>query len=136
VAAVWWGRGGAGGGDGGPGGEQAADTTATQPTTTRKPRSKPKQAAPRRVVLRIAPESATYVCIDTGIGTPVRFEGTLEAPQTFRGPFLPVNLGNTSVTVTVNGKRMPLEPSTEPVGFEFRPRAAPRPIALGERPCA
>lgn len=125
-----------GGDDDGGGGDQAAETTTTQTTTTRKPREKPKPAAPRRVALRIAPETATYVCIDTGAGTAVRFEGTLEAPRTFRGRFLRVNLGNTSVAVTVNGKRMTLEPSTDPVGFAFRPRAAPRPIPLGERPCA
>jgi hypothetical protein len=119
------------------GGQQAADTTTTD-TVAKKPAKQRKErpAPPRRVVLRIAPEDATYVCIDTGAGTAVRFEGTLEAPRTFRGRHLRLNLGNTSVTVTVNGKRMALEPSTEPVGFDFRLRATPQPIALGERPCA
>jgi helix-turn-helix protein len=124
-----------GGDDEGGDGSRAAQTeTTTTPTSPRKERHE-LPAPPTRVVLRIAPVDATYVCIDTGIGTPVRFEGTLEAPQTFRGRRLRLNLGNTSVEMTVNGKAVPLEPSPEPVGFDFTPHST-RPLPLGERPCA
>ncbi len=117
-------------------GQEAASTTPTETTAKKAPkREREKPAAPRRVVLRIAPADATYVCVDTGVGTPVRFEGTLQEPRTFRGRHLRINLGNTSVVVTVNGKAMQLEPSTDPVGFDFKPRSQ-QPIPLGERPCA
>ena len=47
-------------------------------------------AAPRRVVLRIAPAEATYVCIDNGSGK-VLFEGVISEPQTWRGRRLRLN---------------------------------------------
>jgi cytoskeleton protein RodZ len=123
------------GGDDNPDGDnQAAQTETTRTQAARKPQRE-RPAAPRRVVLRITPSDATYVCIDTGQGTPVRFEGTLEAPQTFRGRRLRVNLGNTSVQMTVNGKPVTVEPSTDPVGFDLKPRST-RPLPLGDRPCA
>jgi hypothetical protein len=125
------------GGDdnGGESGTEASSTTTTE-TTARKPKARRERPAPpRRVVLRIAPADATYVCIDSGAGTAVRFEGTLQEPRTFRGRRLRVNLGNTSVVVRVNGKAVALAPSTDPVGFDFKPRSQ-RPIPLGERPCA
>ncbi len=75
------------------------------------------------MALRIAPAEQTYVCIDDGPGTEIRFEGILDAPQTFRGKLLRVNLGKTSVQLTVNGKAVPLEPSPNPAGFEFSPAA-------------
>ena len=77
------------------------------------------------MVLRIAPVTETYVCVDTGPDTDIRFEGILTAPQTFRGRRLRVNLGNTSVEVTKNGEPVAIEPSTEPVGFAFTPRGEP-----------
>lgn len=124
------------GGDDNPdgNGDQAAQTETTTTQPARKPQRK-RSAAPRRVVLRITPADATYVCIDSGQGTPVRFEGTLEAPRTFRARRLRVNLGNTSVQMTVNGKPVTVEPGTEPVGFDLKPRST-RPLPLGERPCA
>ena len=49
------------------------------------------------------------------------FEGTLETARTFRGRRLRLNLGKTAVGVRVNGRRVPIEPGPEPVGFEFTP---------------
>jgi cytoskeleton protein RodZ len=118
--------------DGAP--EQAADTTETQPRRQRTERERP-APRPRRVVLRIAPVAETYVCVDTGPGTETRFEGIITAPQTFRGKRLRVNLGNTSVEITHNGRPFELESGGDPVGFAFAPRAS-RPLPAGERPCA
>jgi cytoskeleton protein RodZ len=114
--------------------EQAAqERTTTQPRRERpEPREEPRR--PRRVALRIDPEVETYVCIDTGPGTEVRFEGSLFEPQTFRGRRLRVNLGNTSVTVTKNGKPVNVGEGPNPVGFEFTPTTT-TPLPLGERPC-
>ena len=85
--------------------------------------------------LRVTPTQETYVCVDTGPGTPIRFEGILAEPRTFRAPRLRVNLGKTDVELTVNGKPVAVEPGPEPVGFAFTPRAT-RPLAVGDRPCA
>jgi transcriptional regulator with XRE-family HTH domain len=115
------------------GGDQAADT-ATQSTTTpaRRRRERP---VPRRVVLRIAPITPTYVCVDRGPGTEVIFENTIDSPQTFRGRRLRVNFGKTDVEVVKNGRPVPIEPSAEPIGLNFTVRGT-RPIPSGERPCA
>ena len=120
-------------GDEGEDGDEAAQETTTQPRRERRERSEPRPR-PRRVALRIAPEAETYVCIDTGAGTEIRFEGILSAPQTFRGRRLRVNLGNTSVSVTMNGEPVDVGSGAEPVGFAFTPRST-RPLPPGERPC-
>src|SRR5215204_5598421 len=67
--------------------------------------------------------------------TESRFEGILEAPQTFRGRRLRVNLGNTSVEVTANRKRVDVGSGPDPVGFEFTPGRT-TPLASGQRPCS
>jgi cytoskeleton protein RodZ len=125
-----------GGGDGG-GGEEAeragGETTPdTQPTAPPEPEE---PAAPSRVVLRIVPANEVYVCLDTGPGTPIRFEGIVSEPQTFRAPRLRLNLGKTDVEVTKNGEPVEIAPGPEPVGFAFTPTAS-RPLPLGDRPCA
>jgi cytoskeleton protein RodZ len=117
------------------GGQESADTATTRAERTApRPERRRPQPAPRRVRLRIAPITPTYVCLDTGQGTPVMFEGILEEPQTFRGRRLRVNLGKTDVELRVNGRAVQLEPGPEPVGFDFRPRST-RPLPVGRRPC-
>jgi cytoskeleton protein RodZ len=115
------------------GGETAQENTTTQPRRER-PDRREQPPRPRRVALRIAPEAETYVCVDTGAGTEVRFEGILTAPQTFRGKRLRVNLGNTSVAVTKNGRPVEVGSGAEPVGFAFTPGST-TPLPLGQRPC-
>ena len=117
-----------------PGDSSAAQETETEPRQQRTEREEP-PPPPTRVVLRIEPEAETYVCLDTGPGTPIRFEGILTEPQTFRGRRLRVNLGNTSVSVTVNGEQVDTGGGAEPVGFAFTPGGT-RALPLGERPCA
>jgi cytoskeleton protein RodZ len=122
-------------GDGDDGdGEQASGTDRTETQARTQPRREPRRR-PRRVVLRIAPVTPTYACLDRGAGTPVFFENTLAEPQTFRGKRLRVNLGKTDVVVTMNGKRVPVESGPNPVGFVFTPRGS-RPLPFGQRPCA
>jgi cytoskeleton protein RodZ len=116
------------------GGEAAQEETTTQPRREPRERPEPTPPPPRRVALRIAPEAETYVCIDSGAGTEIRFEGILSAPQTFRGRRLRVNLGNTSVAVTMNGEPVDVGSGAEPVGFAFTPRST-RPLQPSERPC-
>jgi cytoskeleton protein RodZ len=120
------------------GGDDEPERAAEEPTTTQPRRERPEPReeprTPRRVTLRIAPEVETYVCIDTGPDTEVRFEGSLFEARTFRGRRLRVNLGNTSVTVTMNGERVNVGDGPNPVGFAFTPTST-TPLELGERPC-
>jgi hypothetical protein len=87
------------------------------------------------VTLRIVPGNEVYVCVDTGPGTEIQFNGIISEAQTFRGKRLRVNLGKTDVQLTKNGKPVSLEPGPNPVGFDFTPRST-KSIPLGERPCA
>jgi cytoskeletal protein RodZ len=120
-------------GDGNGGGEQAATPATTETQTT--PKEKKKRAVPKRVALRIVPATPTYVCVDSGEGTDVVFENTIDGPQTFRGKRLRVNLGKRDVQLSMNGKRVQVTPGPDPVGFAFTPRHT-RELPSGQRPCA
>jgi cytoskeleton protein RodZ len=118
---------------------------ASAPTTAQKPKKKAEgrrqKTVPKAtsVKLRVAPASATYVCIDRGPGTPVVDQRTLTAPASYRGKRLRVNLGNSSARVTANGKRVKIPPGPAAVGYDFRVRSgkvAWEAIPLGQRPCA
>src|SRR4051794_31747988 len=83
--------------------------SSTSPTTAEKPKKqkqKQKRATPKAttVKLRVAPASATYVCVDRGPGTTVVDQRTLTSPARYSGKRLRVNLGNSSARVTANGK--------------------------------
>jgi len=129
------------GGEDDPDSENAATQDAqTQPA--REPRRNPRRRrerparAPSGVSVRIAPTTPTYACLDSGEGTDVVFEGTLEGPRTFRhAKRLRVNLGKRALEMRVNGKPVEIPPSPEPVGFDLTPTGA-REIAEGSRPCA
>ena len=116
------------------GGDQASAPETTRSETEATP--PPEQPArPTRVLLRITPASPTYVCVDRGAGTPVLFENTIDATETFRGKRLRVNLGKRDVQLRMNGKPVPVTPGPDPVGFAFTPRGT-RELPIGERPCA
>jgi cytoskeleton protein RodZ len=115
------------------GGEEASAPATTQSET--KPAPPPKPARPTRVSLRVTPSTPTYICVDRGAGTPVVFENTIEAAQTFRGKRLRVNLGKRDVRIRMNGKSVQVTPGPDPVGFAFTPRGS-RELPIGERPCA
>ena len=120
--------------DGDDDGGQVAETT-PRTETTQRPRQEPERRRPTRVVLKITPLTPTYVCVDRGSGKPVLFENTIDAPQTFRGKVLRVNLGKTDVQIRKNGRPVPIATGPDPVGFEFTVRGR-RSLPLGERPCA
>ena len=108
-------------------------TTATEQPPERTEEEQPAQ--PRRVNMRVIPNNEIYVCVDTGPGTDIRFEGILDEPRTFRAPRLRVNLGKTDVRLTVNGQPVQIDPGPEPVGFAFTPQGQ-RSLPGGQRPCA
>lgn len=95
-------------------------------------------AARERVQLRIAPPEdggGTYACVDDGAGE-VLFEGTVaDDPQAFRGRRLRLNLGRRQSAVSLNGERVAIELTSEPIALEFRPDREPREIE-GPAPCA
>lgn len=125
-------------GGGGNGGSNSATTPRTAKKKPRRP-ARPRRAArarPSTVRLRFVPASATYLCVDRGLGTPIVYQGTTTEPQTFRGRHLRLNIGNAStVEVTANGRRVPFPATATIVGYDFRPGRA-RPLPPGERrPC-
>jgi cytoskeleton protein RodZ len=123
-------------GGGNDGSKELGGETTTTPKPKQKEKEKPKQTeAPRTVTMKIVPANQVYVCVDSGAGTDIVFDGILDASRTFRGKRLRVNLGKTDLQLTVNGKEVPIEPGPEPVGFAFTPTST-KPLPLGQRPCA
>jgi cytoskeleton protein RodZ len=114
---------------------RAADTVTRTERTEPRERRRPRPATPSSVSLRVAPTVPTYLCVDTGAGTEIVYQGILQEPRTFKEEALRVNLGKTSVELRVNGKPFPLEPAPNPVGFEFDPKGS-KELPAGQRPCA
>ena len=121
----------------GGGGSGGAGTTSTQATKPKKHhhRHRTSTATPTRVSLRITPSVPTYMCVDTGVGTTPVYQGITAQVQTFHGHHIRINLGKTSVTVSANGKRVPLTPGPNPAGIDFTP-GKHKDIPVGKRPCA
>jgi cytoskeleton protein RodZ len=119
-------------------GDGADEDGAERAQTTEAPQtqaeSAPTPAPPRRVVLRIVPFTPTYVCVDRGAGTPVIFENTIDAPQSWRGRRLRVLLGKRDLQVTTNGKRVEITPGADPIGFIFTPGKS-REVPPAGQPC-
>ena len=118
--------------DSGGGGEQAVAPDTTQQRTTAKPKKKP--PPPKLVKVRVVPVTPTWVCVDHGAGTPVVFENTIDAAQSFRGKKVRLNLGKRDIQLWKNGKRVSVTPGSDAVGFAFTPRHT-RELPSGERPC-
>ena len=118
--------------------EDAPEQQAGQDTTgaTREERPAPRERPrPAGVVLRVAPTDVTYACVDSGEGTEVMFEGTLESARSFRNPRrLRINLGKRSVDMRVNGRRVQIPESPNPIGYQVT-RAGAREIVDGTTPC-
>jgi cytoskeleton protein RodZ len=123
------------GDDDGGGEERAADTSTERRPERRPRRERRERPRPTTVRVRVTPTTPTYVCVDTGAGTEVSFEGILESARTFRGRRLRVNLGKTAIDLRSNGKRVEVPGGPDPVGFEFTPTST-KPLPSGERPCA
>ena len=113
--------------------QQAREAT----TESERPASPPprKRARPTGVVLRVAPTDATYACVDTGQDSEVVFEGTLEEARSFRNPRrIRINLGKRSAGLRVNGRRVRIPESPDPIGYDVT-RPGAREIVEGTTPC-
>lgn len=99
----------------------------------RRKRERERRAAARRTVrATLSPSVPTYLCIKDGSGRQI-FGGTLSGPRTFTGKVLRLNVGmGDSTTLTVNGKRLPLNGS--PAGYELRPGGRATVLGSGQRP--
>jgi hypothetical protein len=105
----------------------------TKPKATKKKAKKKKPAAPKQVVVRLVPtDQASYLCVDHGPGTPTT-ETTLATPLTFKGKRVRINVGLSSVRVTVNGK--PFALAFSPSGYDIRVKNRTF-LPQGQRPCA
>jgi len=108
-------------------------TTPAKPKKRKAKKKKTKPAAPKQVVVRLVPTSqASYLCVDHGPGTATT-ETTLSAPLTFKGKRVRINVGLSSVNVTVNGKpfKLAFSPSGYDIGLKKRSF-----LPQGRRPCA
>jgi hypothetical protein len=127
------------GGEDEGGGERSSgegqSTRARNEPAKPRPRRRRRPAARDVAVLNVAPTVPTYVCVDTGPGTEIVFEGTLASSRRFRGKRVRLNLGKTSARLTANGKAVPMEPSPTPVGYDVTPTRV-QPLEAGQRPCA
>jgi hypothetical protein len=105
----------------------------TKPKATKKKKAKTNPAAPKQVVVRLVPtDQASYLCVDHGPGTPTT-ETTLATPLTFKGKRVRINVGLSSVRVTVNGK--PFALAFSPSGYDIRVKNRTF-LPQGQRPCA
>ena len=109
-------------------------TTAAKPKQKKaKPKKNRKPAPPKQVAVRLVPtDQASYLCVDHGPGTPTT-ETTLSSPLTFRGKRVRINVGLSSVRVTVNGK--PFQLAFSPSGYDIQPTRRTF-LPQGQRPCA
>jgi cytoskeleton protein RodZ len=127
-------------GDGEGEGQQAATRQAGPAPAQQRRRERQRRRraapAPTGVNVRIAPVEPTYVCVDTGVGTAVVFEDTLDAPRTFRDPRqLRINLGKRSARVALNGEPVALEQSADPIALDLN-REGSSEADAAEAPCA
>jgi hypothetical protein len=126
-----------GGNNSGSPGRSASTTKTTKKAAPKRRHKAAAKPRPTSVRLLIVPSSATYLCVDRGLGTPVVYQGTTVSPQTFKGRHLRVNIGNgATVRVSANGKRVRIPAAATIVGYDFTPRRS-RPLPAGQRrPCA
>jgi cytoskeleton protein RodZ len=95
-----------------------------------------KPAPPRRVRLSVVPTGAVYICLVDDTGRKLIPGLTLQAgaaPRSFSAKRFLLNLGNASVELTANGKRIPVAPSPTAIGLEITP-AGHKPLPTGRRP--
>ncbi len=90
-----------------------SQTTTTQTSTTSTP--------PAKATLALVPTSPVWVCVENGAGKPL-FTAQIFSPgqkiPTVSGSELLMTLGNSSATMTVNGKAYPLSASSGAISLK------------------
>jgi cytoskeletal protein RodZ len=129
--------------------DKSADTgpqTTTTPSSSSKPAgsgsaSTPtkKKTASRIASLRIVPTGAVWICLEDARGRKL-IPGQQLPAGTAKGPYrsskFRITLGNGNAILRVNGKSVPMQPSTNGQGFTIT-RAKQTPLSAAQRPtCA
>ena len=82
------------------------------------------KAVPKSVRLSLVPTGAVYVCLVNGHGRKLingqQFSAGQKVPMEI-GRTLLLTLGTNSVTITANGVKVPVAPSSSPIGIRFTP---------------
>jgi len=129
----------------GIGGHNGSTTTSTSTTVSKHHKhhtrkhgaaAKHHSAAPKSVRLSLVPTGAVYVCLVNGHGRKL-----INGQQYSAGQKIPVQVGHTllltlgtsSVTITANGVKIPVAPSSTPIGIRFTPGKHAS-IASGSQP--
>jgi cytoskeleton protein RodZ len=112
-------------------GDNGSATTSTSTTASKhhkhhkhKPAATHQPAVPHSVRLTLVPTGAVYVCLVNGHGRKL-----IDGQQYAAGQKIPVQvartllltLGTSSVTITANGVKVPVAPSSSPIGIRFTP---------------
>jgi cytoskeletal protein RodZ len=115
-------------------------TATPTPTATpaKKTRAKKrKKTPPPRAALRLTATNArVYVCLVDATGKSVVDGEYLEpgkSSKTFRSQRFRVNLGNSSVTMRVGGKKYNADNTGKPIGYEIRPGRKPSRLSEAAR---
>jgi len=115
------------------GGHTGSTTSSTTTTTTSHHKHhkhrrhivvKHHPAAPKSVRLSLVPTGAVYVCLVNGHGRKLIDGQQYSAGETIPVQFgrtLLLTLGTSSMTITANGVKVPVAPSSNPIGFRFTP---------------
>jgi hypothetical protein len=107
-----------------------------KPKKKRKHAARPAPAKPTQLKLKVVPSETTYICVDDGSGNKL-FEGTIAKSQSFHGKTLRINLGRTSASLYLNGKRVRYTPGADATaGVAFSRSGKSSDLPSGQRPCA
>lgn len=113
----------------GRGGSKDAPTTTvstptTPPTTASRPVTTPAPAPrPTTVRLGLAPTADVYVCLRNSTGALVLSDTVKPGgpSRTYTSKRFRITVGNSDITLVINGKRFKVKPSAQPVNYSVTP---------------
>jgi transcriptional regulator with XRE-family HTH domain len=126
--------GGSKSGGGGPDTAGPASTPTARTTPERRAATAP--VTPAQASVRLIPTGTVYVCLVDASGKVLIRGATLNAGETtrvFRAARLRLTLGNNAVRLRVNGREVPVPPSSQAIAYELTPTGA-RPLAAAKAP--
>jgi hypothetical protein len=125
------------GGNSGSGTSGTTATTTAHQTTTRRHSTATRHSTPQFVSLSLSPTAVVYVCL-LGDNGHVLIAGRELQPgeqtQTYRARRFLVTLGNSSVTMYVDGKPRTVAPSSEAIGYSITKAHGRQPLTSAQMP--
>jgi len=121
----------------GGGGSSSDSTPAQTAKHHRKQRGKHGAQQRKNVTLRLSATADVWVCLlnakdNALVNGQILTAGSTEGP--FRSGRFTVSFGNGEVAMEINGKNVPLQPTSNPVGYEIRRDGKPRTLSDSTRP--